>query len=80
VVLIAFYLREYLSYKVVARSTSSSVAAILVCAIYNSPNINGFSILGSKLEPLISKYSDVLILSDFDHDVLKNLVGRVSSF
>jgi hypothetical protein len=42
----------------------------LVCAIYNHPNINVFSIFGSELEPLISKYSDLLILGDFNHDVL----------
>jgi Reverse transcriptase (RNA-dependent DNA polymerase) len=87
---VALYLRENLRYKVVARSTPTSVVdylfielrlpyPILVCVIYNPPNINGFSVFGPELEPLISKYSDVLILGDFNHDVLRS-DGRVSRF
>jgi hypothetical protein len=52
---LALYLRENLRYKVVARSKSTSVVdyliielrlpyPVVVCAIYNHPNINGFSI------------------------------------
>jgi hypothetical protein len=52
---------------------------ILVCAIYNSPNIKSITIFGSELEPLIFKYSDVLILGDLSHDVLKSN-GRVTRF
>jgi hypothetical protein len=76
---VALYLRENLRYKVVARPTPTSVVdylfielripyPVLVCAIYNPPNINGFSIFGTELEPLVSKYSDVLVLGDFNHE------------
>jgi Reverse transcriptase (RNA-dependent DNA polymerase) len=79
-----------LRYKVVARSTPTSVVdylfielrlpyPILVCTVYNPPNINGFSIYGTELEPLVSKYSDILVLGDFNHDVLKR-DGRVVGF
>jgi hypothetical protein len=44
---------------------------ILVCAVYNPSNVKGFSIFGSESESLIFKYSDVLILGDFNNDVLK---------
>jgi hypothetical protein len=52
---------------------------ILICAIYSPLNINGFSIFGPKPNPLFSKYTDVLILGDFNHDVLKSDV-RVTRF
>jgi hypothetical protein len=78
----ALYLREGLRYKVVARSKPTSIVdylfielrlpyPLLVCVVYNPPLINGFSIYGSELEPLISKYSDVLVLGDFNHDGLE---------
>jgi Reverse transcriptase (RNA-dependent DNA polymerase) len=87
---VALYLRENIRYKVVARSTPTSVVdylfielrlpyPILVCAIYNPPNINGFSIFGTELEPLVSKYTDVLVLGDFNHDVRKS-ENRVMKF
>jgi hypothetical protein len=87
---VALYLKESMRYKVVARSTPTSVVdylfielrlpyPVLVCAIYNPPNINGFSIFGTELEPLVSKYSDVLVLGDFNHDVVKG-EGRVTRF
>jgi hypothetical protein len=79
----ALYLKEGMRYKVIARSTPSSVVdylfielrlpyPLLVCVIYNPPNINGFSVYGPELESLISKYSDILILGDFNHDILRN--------
>jgi hypothetical protein len=79
---VALYLKDGMRYKIVARSNPSSVAdylfvelrlpyPLLVCVIYNPPNIDGFSIYGTELEPLISKYSDILVLGDFNHDILK---------
>jgi hypothetical protein len=72
---VALYLKENMRYKVVVRSTPTSVVdylfvelklpyPILVCTIY-PPNINGFSIFGPEFESLVSKYSDVLVLGDF---------------
>jgi hypothetical protein len=52
---------------------------VLVCTFYNPPNINGFSIFGTELEPIVSKYSDVLVLGNFNHDVLRG-EGRVIRF
>jgi hypothetical protein len=52
---------------------------VLVCAIYNPPNINGSSIFGTELDPLVSKYCDVLVLGDFNHDVTRG-EGRVTRF
>jgi Reverse transcriptase (RNA-dependent DNA polymerase) len=80
---VALYLKEGMRYKVVARSTPSSLVdylfielrlpyPLLVCVIYNPPNINGFSVYGTELEPLVSKYSDILVLGDFNHDILKS--------
>jgi hypothetical protein len=87
---VALYLREGMRYKVIARSTPSSVVdylfielrlpyPLLVCVIYNPPNINGFSIYGTELEPLISQYNDILVLGDFNHDVSKS-ENRVVKF
>jgi Reverse transcriptase (RNA-dependent DNA polymerase) len=87
---VALYLREGMRYKVVARSTPTSVVdylfvelrlpyPLLVCVVYNPPNIDGFSIYGTELEPLVSKYSDVLVLGDFNHDVLRT-ENRISKF
>jgi hypothetical protein len=67
---VALYLRESMRYKVVARSTPTSVVdylfvelrlpyPVLVCAIYNSPKI------GPESESLVSKYSNVLVLGEF---------------
>jgi hypothetical protein len=50
-----------------------------VCVIYNPPHINGFSIYDPELEPLISQYSNIIVLGDFNHDVLKS-EGRVVKF
>jgi Reverse transcriptase (RNA-dependent DNA polymerase) len=87
---VALYLKDGMRYKVVARSTPTSVVdylfielrlpyPLLVCVIYNPPNINGFSVYGTELEPLISQYSDVLVLGDFNHDVLKS-ESRIRTF
>jgi Reverse transcriptase (RNA-dependent DNA polymerase) len=87
---VALYLREGLRYKVIARSTSSSVVdylfielrlpyPLLVCVVYNPPNINGFSIYGTELEHLISQYTDILLLGDFNHDVMRS-ENRVTKF
>jgi hypothetical protein len=87
---VALYLKEDLRYKVVARSTPTSVVdylfvelrlpyPLLICAIYNPPNVNGFSFYGSELEPLVSKYSDILVLGDFNHDILRG-ENRVRNF
>jgi retron-type reverse transcriptase len=87
---VALYLKEGLRYKVVARSTPTSVVdylfvelripfPLLICVIYNPPNINGFSFYGTVLEPLVSKYPDILVLGDFNHDVIKK-ENRVLKF
>jgi hypothetical protein len=87
---VALYMKDGMRYKVVARSSPSSVVdyffielrlpyPLLVCVIYNPPNINGFSIYGTELEPLVSQYSDILVLGDFNHDILKT-ENRVTKF
>jgi hypothetical protein len=87
---VALYLIKGMRYKVVARSKPSSLVdylfielrlpyPLLVCVVYNPPNVNGFSIYGTELELLISKYSDILLLGDFNHDILKS-ENRVTRF
>ena len=87
---VALYLRNGIRYKVVERSTPTSVVdylfvelrlpfPVLICVIYNPPDVDGFSIYGPLLEPLISKYPDILVLGDFNHDVLKS-TNRVRNF
>jgi hypothetical protein len=87
---VAIYLKEGIRYKIVARSTPSSVVdylflelrlpyPLLVCVVYNPPNINGFPVYGTELEPILSKYSDILVLGDFNHDVLRS-ENRVQNF
>lgn len=80
---VALYLKEGLRYKIVARSAPTALVdylfielrlptPMLVGVVYNPPNINGFSFYGTELEPLVSKYTDILVLGDFNHDILKN--------
>jgi hypothetical protein len=87
---VAIYLKEGLRYKIIARSEPTAPVdylfielrlpfPLLVCVIYNPPNIDGFSTYGPVLEPLVSKYTDVLVLGDFNHDLLKS-EGRVTKF
>jgi hypothetical protein len=77
---VALYLREGLRYRVVVRSTPSSVVdyvfikirlpyLLLVCVIYNPPNINGFLVFATEEAP---KYSDTLVIGNFNHDILKS--------
>jgi hypothetical protein len=79
---VALYLKKNLRYKVVAKSSPASTVdylfvelrlpyPLLICTIYNPPSVNGFSFYGNELEPLVAKYSDILVLGDFNHDVLK---------
>jgi len=80
---VAIYLKNNLRYKVIQRSDPNSSVdflfielrlpfPLLVGVVYNPPTINGFDSFGNLLEDLIPKYTDVLILGDFNHDILKN--------
>jgi hypothetical protein len=73
---VALYLRKNLRYRVVARSTPTSVVDCLFVELRLPYPVLGFSIYGMELEPLVSKYSAILVLVDFNHDVVRR-EGRV---
>jgi Reverse transcriptase (RNA-dependent DNA polymerase) len=87
---VAIYLKNNIRYKVIVRSEPTSPVdylfielrmpfPILVGVVYNPPTINGFDNFGTLLEDLIPKYSDVLLLGDFNHDILKT-EKRITDF